>query len=103
MEKGKHICVISILLPSVLAIYWTFLHSFNIFDIVKAAAENSRNFTLCKEVAAFQHEMEACYAEFPATTQKAFEKMENESKIFIKVVKQFEKKQNARLEKENSS
>lgn len=60
---------------------------------------NSRNFTLGKEVAAFQNEMEACYAKSPVSTQKTFEAMENASKDFKRVIKKVDKEQNARLEK----
>lgn len=54
-----------------------------------------KNFTLCKEIAAFQHDIEAMHAKHPYATKEVFEQQANDMKILQKMSKQIVKRNNS--------
>lgn len=51
-----------------------------------------KNFRLCKEIAAFQHDIEAMHAKHPYVTKEVFEQKANDMKMLQKMSKQLVKR-----------
>lgn len=54
-----------------------------------------KKFTLCKEIAAFQHDIEAMHAKHPYATKEVFEQQANDMEILQKMSKQIVKRNNS--------
>lgn len=96
MQKGEHIFAILIISLSFdfRNLFNIFSILFNFFDLVKAVALKSGGNTTAK----FQHDVEKRYDANPVATQKAVEKMENNSANSGRIAKNYQKIHNLKKE-----